>query len=575
MSRIRTPCERVHESKFRDHLGREEHGEQTQVREHRCERDVQSALDEEERREEGERHDAKALLLLAVLGVVRAHDEAEDEGGKDGVAVRQLGEHHEQEQAGEHQLDLGLDDAVAVAAEEPGRDARQRDDEDQRHAEEEREPEVRLDEDRRKRDCGAQVGHEGGAHQELPDVRVGESSLDEDRVDDRERRGRECRPGDERRPPAPVEGDVRHDGRDHERTDEGHDTDADRRGQATAHVRRVDLHPGEKGEDDRGEAGDERQPVLRLDLEGVAGDDAERQLDERDRDADLDRDHAREKREAYEDCGELNGVQPDLRSDGCSVEAISPEGRLDASLIARRDYSRRFARGSVGELRRSERPVGSRLDRRRSGRDVGAPARASKRDLRNGVVRDLARAGDRLGESRHREDPSSVRHERAPVQRGPGVEHERTRRLGLGHPADLGPLITRGRIVLRGEHDGGCGRSGRGRSHPSEIARRGRREHPEQIVGEQREDRLRLGVAEATVELEDLRSVRGQYEPGVQQPHERRPSARELEQDGPVDLLDERVDGISVDSRNGGIRAHASRVRTTIAVEDPLVILRR
>ena len=66
------------------------------------------------------------------------------------------------------------------------------------------------------------------------------------------------------------------------------------------------LHPGEEGEDDRGEGRDEIEPLLRVQVEGVAGNDAERELDERDGDAELDREHARDENHCGENCGELN-----------------------------------------------------------------------------------------------------------------------------------------------------------------------------------------------------------------------------------------------------------------------------
>ena len=46
------------------------------------------ALEEEERGQEGERDHAQALLLGAVLGVVAAHRQAEDERRQHGLRVR-------------------------------------------------------------------------------------------------------------------------------------------------------------------------------------------------------------------------------------------------------------------------------------------------------------------------------------------------------------------------------------------------------------------------------------------------------------------------------------------------------
>jgi hypothetical protein len=69
---------------------------------------------------------------------VPARDEAEQEGGQDCVSVRGRSE----EQAREDELDLWLDHAVAVAAEEPGRDPREAEDEGERDDEKGGTPEV-------------------------------------------------------------------------------------------------------------------------------------------------------------------------------------------------------------------------------------------------------------------------------------------------------------------------------------------------------------------------------------------------------------------------------------------------
>jgi hypothetical protein len=75
-------------------------------------------------------------LLLAVLLEVIRKGKPEDEGEQDGVALRGVGEHHEDEERDEDDLDLRLNDAVAVAPEEPGRDLRQHDDDRDRGDEE-------------------------------------------------------------------------------------------------------------------------------------------------------------------------------------------------------------------------------------------------------------------------------------------------------------------------------------------------------------------------------------------------------------------------------------------------------
>jgi hypothetical protein len=100
---------------------------------------------EEERRQKCECDDAQPLLFLAVLGVMSTHDEPEHERRQHSVPVRRVREHHQDEQRHEHELDLRLDHAVAVAAEERRRNPRQRDDQRERGDEEDREPQVRLE----------------------------------------------------------------------------------------------------------------------------------------------------------------------------------------------------------------------------------------------------------------------------------------------------------------------------------------------------------------------------------------------------------------------------------------------
>jgi hypothetical protein len=209
----RGAARRVDEGELRQHLRREQDGQEPEVREDRAEGDVQPALQEEEGSQEGEGDHAQSCLLLAMLLVVAAHDEPEHERGQDGVPVRGLREHYQYEEAREDELDLGLDHAVAVAAEEPGRGPRQAEDERERDDEEDGEPEVRRKEDGRERERGAEVGDEGRAHEQLPDTGIAQSALDEDGVHDRERGRREGRSRDERSLPRPVEREVADEGR--------------------------------------------------------------------------------------------------------------------------------------------------------------------------------------------------------------------------------------------------------------------------------------------------------------------------------------------------------------------------
>jgi hypothetical protein len=69
--------------------------------------------------------------------------------------------------------------------------------------------------------------------------------------------------------------------------------------------------PGEEREHDRRERGDEVEPLLRLEVEDVPGDDAERQFDQCDGDAELDGGHARDEHDGGENGGELNRLHGD------------------------------------------------------------------------------------------------------------------------------------------------------------------------------------------------------------------------------------------------------------------------
>ena len=188
------PGKRVDAAKLRDHLPDEEQAEDPEVAPERRSGDVHPAFEEEERRQEGERHHAQPLLLLAVLNVVAGHDEAEDERRKHRLRVSARTEPHEQEERGEDELDLRLDHAVAEANEEPRRDARQPDDQHDRNDDEGRDPERRLDEEDGERGCGPEVGYESRGHDPLPDHRLIESRLDENGVDDRKARRRQRDP---------------------------------------------------------------------------------------------------------------------------------------------------------------------------------------------------------------------------------------------------------------------------------------------------------------------------------------------------------------------------------------------
>ena len=68
----------------------------------------------------------------------------------------------------------------------------------------------------------------------------------------------------------------------------------------------IDLHARQERQHDRREGRDEVEPLLGVQVEDVPDDDAERQLDQRHGNAELDRDDARDEDYDCKDCGELN-----------------------------------------------------------------------------------------------------------------------------------------------------------------------------------------------------------------------------------------------------------------------------
>ena len=152
----------------------------------------------------------------------------------------------------------------------------------------------------------AEIGHEGCAHQELADAGVRQPALDEHGVDDGERCRREGSSRNQGRARTPIEHEVGGGRGNDEWAQERDHADPERGSEPAAHVGRIDLHPGEKCEDDRPELGDEVEPVLRLQLQHVSRRDTEGELEQGHGHAELDREHAGDENYGGEDCCELD-----------------------------------------------------------------------------------------------------------------------------------------------------------------------------------------------------------------------------------------------------------------------------
>ena len=96
-----------------------------------------------------------------------------------------------------------------------------------------------------------------------------------------------------------------------------------------------------------------------------------------------------------------------------------------------------------------------------------------------------------------------------------------------------------------------------------------------QVAVEPGEDDLGLGVAEADVVLEHLEPVGGEHEAGVEDAPVVDAPEVERVQGGFHRPLDDLLHQVLPDAGHGGEGAHAARVRTRVAVAQPLVVLGR
>src|SRR5581483_5209956 len=149
---------------------------------------------------------------------------------------------------------------------------------------------------------GAEIGDGGRRHDPLADDRLVEPSLDKDGVNDSEARGREGDPGDLGLSVIPAKAVIGEETDHDKRRRERDKPDRERHPPLPAELRHVDLCTGEEREDDTGEGAEKREPSWDGQREGVADDEAARQLDQADREADLDRDHRGDEDGSREKC---------------------------------------------------------------------------------------------------------------------------------------------------------------------------------------------------------------------------------------------------------------------------------
>ncbi len=233
---------------------------------------------------------------------------------------------------------------------------------------------------------------------------------------------------------------------------------------------------------------------------------------------------------------------------GAGDRQLDPEHRLEPGRLGpdRAHLGERVAadhRGAPGCGRR----------RRRCEADVVAALDAGEGDRvggRLGRGRAAARSGPRPTTERTR--PPAVRTVPSGPMVGAGVEDERA--VGRGHVeavdrvavSEARPGSRRSRARSRPSRPGTAGSRAVGEPEcpggAGQLAAGGGQQERPERDGQARQERLRLGVAEAGVALEQDRAVVGQHQAGVQRATERGAAAGQLGEDRPVEGLQERRD---------------------------------
>ena len=152
------------------------------------------------------------------------------------------------------------------------------------------------------------------------------------------------------------------------------------------------------------------------------------------------------------------------------------------------------------------------------------------------------------------------------------MEDERAGRLGRLDPLDRRAGVVARGVLAAGDDHGHRRARADADLRAAQVAGRGGGERPEQVAFEERQQRLRLRVAEPAVELQHPRPVGGQHQAGEEHADERRGAARELLEHGPVDPVDELLDLGRPEARDRRERPHPAGVRPRVAVADALVV---
>src|SRR4051794_8284993 len=216
---------------------------------------------------------------------------------------------------------------------------------------------------------------------------------------------------------------------------------------------------------------------------------------------------------------------------------------------------------------------GSPCDMDRFRCDVRAELRAWEVDLLDGGIGLLARVQNGVSRADHVEDAPAGRDELTVAQRRARVKDERAGCGGHLDAPDRDAALWFVRVTGRGQDDG-HGRERLGVELDSgQLAVRGRGKRFEEVAPQAGQERLRLGGAEAAVELEHARSRVGQHQAGVEEARERRAAPRELGDHRTVDEAHKLLDVVLAEHRHGRVAPHPTRVRALVSVLQPLEVL--
>ncbi len=215
-------------------------------------------------------------------------------------------EHHKEE------LHLGLTHTVAEAVDHKARCPRedQQRGDGHRH-EDEKQPAV-GGEQPAESENGAEIGHKAGRQDEFAEILAVQARFDHDGVHDGDRRRAQCNAADLRPVQGPVEDELAEPEGPQERQQERHDADHQACLPMSSQGDRIDLSSCEEGQHEGPGTGKEGGDVGLLDMFleawNVAEHGTDEDLDERDREPELDADHRRQQRHGEPDGKDVIGI---------------------------------------------------------------------------------------------------------------------------------------------------------------------------------------------------------------------------------------------------------------------------